>query len=100
MSILETNGNEETPRSADKRRLLDIVTMLRIFQRPFKFAHIDVRVCKDLEDGEYYRLTKDKNRFTIQLKEPEGSVGQIFPELAFAWSSMHVWNKIEDGKTR
>ena len=100
MSILETNGNEETTRSADKRRLLDIVTMLRIFQRPFKFAHIDVRVCKDLEDGEYYRLTKDKTRFTIELREPDGAIQRIFPELAFAWASMHIWSKLEDGKTK
>jgi len=99
MSISETNGNAETTPS-DKERLLTIVQMLRLFERPFKFAHVDVKVCKDLEDGEYYRLIKDKSRFTIQLREPEGAIERIFPELAFAWASMHVWNKIKDGHTR
>ena len=100
MSISETNGNEETPRSNDKQRLLTIIQLLRLLERPFKYAHVDVEVCTDLIDGEYYRLTKDKNRFTIRLKEPEGSVGQIFPELAFAWASMHIWNKLKNGKTK
>ena len=100
MSITETSGKERTPHSNDKRYLLTIIELLRLLERPFKYAHVDVRVCTDLNVGDYYRLTKDKNRFTIELGKPDGDIRQVFPELAFAWASMHVWNKIEDGKTR
>ena len=44
MSISETSGNEETTHSADKAQLQTVVQLLRLFKRPFKFAHIDVHV--------------------------------------------------------
>jgi len=96
MSISETSGNEETIPSNDKVQLLTVVQLLRLFKRPFKFAHIDVYVREDLDSQAYYEVKKNKNRFKVSIHKTDKPIQASYPELALAWASMITSNIRKD----